>query len=399
MDLSNAKLPPVYERNQKKYYFDPIRKRLIQVTPEETVRQRVISYLLDELKVPADMIRVEEHLSHYGLDSKGRADIIIEAINKDNLLFPLTVIECKSDKTYLDKRAMDQVLDYSDALGSIYTLLTNGGTYFCYKFDLTTNQYVLIEDLPDYQSMLTGDCVELPEIGPFERIPFESLRSFILETREKNEYSEISKDTPLEIAVPILNLWECLCDTSVTIPVGKYGLFEIIKDLGVRMLTYGNASGGIFYGPYRSFLVQVDGDTEIFSIGISNYMTWAESKKEDGKFMTSINVAHDDEKTSHHSLQLLVDKDVVLTKKKIRIYHNGRIAIGRIGSGKKAELRELVAKRYPKILQNDKYYLGGFTSDRPLYLDNPDVIDLIVNLISYAIVRDEYREIVKAVKA
>ena len=30
---------------------------------------------------------------------------------------------------YLDKRAMDQVLDYSDALGSIYTLLTNGGTY------------------------------------------------------------------------------------------------------------------------------------------------------------------------------------------------------------------------------------------------------------------------------
>ena len=181
--------------------------------------------------------------------------------------------------------------------------------------------------------MLTGDCVELPEIGPFERIPYESLRSFILETREKHEYSEISKDTPLEIAVPILNLWECLCDTSVTIPVGKYGLFEIIEDLGVRMLTYGNASGGIFYGPYRSFLVQVDGDTEIFSIGISNYMTWAESKKEDGKFMTSIHVAHDDEKTSHHSLQLLVDKDVVLTKKKIRIYHNGRIAIGRIGSG------------------------------------------------------------------
>ena len=40
--------------------------------------------------------------------------------------------------------------------------------------------------------------------------------------------------------------------------------------------------------------------------------------------------------------------------------------------------------------------LGSFKNDHLLRLDEPDVKDLIVNLISYSIIRDEYRQIVKA---
>lgn len=76
-------------------------------------------------------------------------------------------------------------------------------------------------------------------------------------------------------------------------------------------------------------------------------------------------------------------------------YHHGRIAVGRIGSGKKSELMDLVRERYPQIIQGDRYYLGSITSDHLLSLDEPDVISLIVNLISYSIIRDEYRQIVK----
>ena len=109
-------------------------------------------------------------------------------------------------------------------------------------------------------------------------------------------------------------------------------------------------------------------------------------------------MAHDDEKTSHHDLQMSVDEDAVAAGKTVKFYHNGRIAIGRIGSGKKSELREMVSRRYPKILTEGKYYLGSITADHLLRLDEPDVIDLVVNLISYSIVRDEFREIVKARK-
>ena len=95
----------------------------------------------------------------------------------------------------------------------------------------------------------------------------------------------------------------------------------------------------------------------------------------------------------------MVDEDAKIDGKTVKFYHSGRIAIGRIGSGKKSELRALVNKRYPKILaEGDKYYLGSITADHLLRLDEPDVMDLITNLISYSIVRDEYRNIVKSRK-
>ena len=406
MDLSKAKLPPIYKRNEKECYLDPIRKRLIYITPEETIRQKVISYLLNILKVPAGMIQVEEHLSHYGLKSKDRADIVILGKNKDNDAFPLTVIECKAPKVPLDEKAMNQALNYSDALGSVFTVLINGDSEFCYKYIESSKQYAQIEDLPKYTDMLTGECVPIEPKEPPERLPYEKLEDELkMEFAEDEDslYSDISKYTPMELALPIFNLWEGLLDVKVKMPTGDYGLFELLEDYGVRMLTYGNASGGQFYGPYRSFLVSIDGNTEIFSIGIATYWkaSWMDKNNEiipEKHPLTCICVAHDDEKTSHHALQLLIDEDAVADGKTVNFYHNGRIAIGRIGSGKKSELRDMVSKRYPKILTKDKYYLGSITADHLLRLDEPDVVDLVVNLISYSIVRDEFREMVKARK-
>ena len=401
MDLSKAALPKIYNRNGRQCYLDPIRKRLIVITPEETVRQKVIFYLLNILHVPEYMIQVEEHFSHYGLRSKDRADIVILGKNKDNEAFPLTVIECKAGNVPLDEKAMNQALGYSDSLGSTYTLVINEYRQFCYKYDENKSQYVQIEDLPQYADMLTGECVPIEQVALPGRFSFEKLEEELcssFEAYEEGYISDISKFTPMELALPVFNLWEGLLDVRVKMPTGNYGLFELLEDYGVRMLTYGNASGGQFYGPYRSFLVRIDGNTEFFSIGVSTYekASWVNKKGADIHPLTCINVAHDDEKTSHHSLQLLVDEDALAEGKTVRFYHNGRIAIGRIGSGKKSELKELVSRRYPKIVKDGKYYLGSIIADHLLRLDEPDVVDLIVNLISYAIVRDEFREIVKA---
>lgn len=69
-EMFPRKLPPVYKRNEKDCYLDPIRKKLIYITPEETIRQRVLSYLTDTLHVPIQEIILEQHLSHYGIKSK-----------------------------------------------------------------------------------------------------------------------------------------------------------------------------------------------------------------------------------------------------------------------------------------------------------------------------------------
>ena len=47
-----------------------------------------------------------------------------------------------------------------------------------------------------------------------------------------------------------------------------------------------------------------------------------------------------------------------------------------------------------KICRNE-YGEKSITNDRLWQLDDPEVIEVVVNMISYAIVRDEYREFVK----
>ena len=161
-----------------------------------------------------------------------------------------------------------------------------------------------------------------------------------------------------------------------------------------------NGSGGHFFGPYRSFLVDVEGNTEFYSLCVTSYWKsgWNLAEKPP---KTCVCVAHDDEETSHHALQLVVEDNASASGDTVKFYHNGKIAIGRMGSGKKSELMELVAKWCPKLIDGNQYYLGSITNDHLLRLDEPDVIDFVVNLISYSIVRDKYRQIVKgnAIKA
>lgn len=96
-ELRKMKLPAVHISEGKEHYLDPFRNQLVLKTPEEVVRQKVLQYLLTFTKVPKDMIQVEMLLSKYEIESKRRADIIVEKFDKQaNLFSPLAVIECKA---------------------------------------------------------------------------------------------------------------------------------------------------------------------------------------------------------------------------------------------------------------------------------------------------------------
>lgn len=125
IDLSKQPLPKVYIRKGRECYLDPIRKKLIYITPEETVRQQVISHLLYDLAVPADMISVEENLSHYGIKSIRRTDITIKCLTKNGDLIPVAVIECKAPGIGLGDKVAEQLSFYSDTLGCDYAMMIN----------------------------------------------------------------------------------------------------------------------------------------------------------------------------------------------------------------------------------------------------------------------------------
>ena len=222
------------------------------------------------------------------------------------------------------------------------------------------------------------------------RIPFEDLEKNLCEYQDY----EIGTNTTLTKAIPLINLWECFLDVSHKLPSGKYQLFNLLEDYGVRLLSYGNASGGIFSGLYRSFLIEVNCNTEFVSMGISTYTTYA---KPDLR-KTALNVAIDNEKETHLSLQLVLDDNLTVIGNSCYFYHHGRIGIGNLGSGKVSELRELVHAKYPQIVDGKRFFLGKLEHDRLWHLDDQEIVSLIENLISYALLRDEYRNSYKAAK-
>ncbi len=389
-DITTLRLPKIYKRGNKDCYLDPVRKKLIYITPEETVRQKVISYLIDVLEVPAEMISVEAHLSHYGISSKRRADIIVHGTDGEGVLRPVAIVECKAPGVILGEKAADQITDYCNSLGCDYAMMVNDCESFTYHYDEKQEQYIQIDGLPVYSELLEN---RFSEFNPGEfpaRIPYDKISSYLKENLD--EYSpDISNLTEHPLACAAFNLLEGLLDPRHQLPNKDYDLFSLIEDYGVRTLSYGNAAGGNFSGLYRSFIIDANGSTEFVSIGLSTYATFA--RPDDVK--TVLNVAIDNEKESHHALQLVLDDNVERIGNKFVFLHHGKIAVSNKGSGKVDELREFVKARRPQLIYGKQFCMGTLINDRNWDLDDVEVVNLIENLISYALIRDEYRATLK----
>jgi len=391
IDLSNTALPPIYKRNNRNCYLDPIRKKLTYITPEETVRQRVVSYLIKELKIPPEMLIVESHLKHYKVDSKRRADIVIHSIDDEGMMYPIAIVECKAPGVGLDESVGEQLCDYCNTLGADYAMMVNDTESFCFHYDANQEQYIQIDSLPNYRDMVDGKYA-LTDLGSLpERIPYDKIPQFIDENIEEIS-ADISPMTPRNLAYAALNLWEGLLNPRHILKARSYKLFTLIEDYGVRQLSYGNAGGGVFYGLYRSFIIEYNGSTEIVSIGFSPYGSFANPDTE----KTAMVVAIDNEEDSHHALQYSIDDNLIQYGSTYTFYHHGKIAIGNKGSGKVSELMGFVAPKYDEIIDGKKFNLGSLEYNYNWDLNNPSVEKLIENIISYSLLRDEYRAYVKS---
>lgn len=373
-NFMKSKLPQIIRKNNQEKIFDPIRERFFKVKPEELVRQHLISYLMENLQVPKNLICVEEHLAHYGIDSNERADVIIN-YEENGTEYPLVVIECKAPEIFLSDKAREQMFGYAEKLGSNYCWLTNGEeNYFYY---LAGEKYIEIEELPNYPEMLGGEYKPAP-VEEFEsRAKLEELeKNYLQYVDEEN----IDVETPDSLAIPMTNFLECLLDTKHKFPAKQYKFFSVIKDYGVRDLEVGNNSGYKWFGTYRSFLIKYKDFENLVSLAV--YL-------DNPKYLC---VAVDrDNRTVHHSLQLNVDKNFETYNAKIRFLHDGRITKGQ-GALKIDGLREFVSEKYPEIIKGKKFYLGSLTHNRLWYLDDSEVMQVVENLISYALIRDDYRE-------
>ncbi len=133
--------PKIKEDAGKEFIFDEFRKRWVQLTPEEWVRQNFLQYLTQTKKYPASLIAIEKEIKLGEL--KKRFDIVVyDAETK-----PWMIVECKEMNVALDKTVLDQVLRYNISLNVPYLVITNG--MYCMAFSLKDNKVSEIDFLPN----------------------------------------------------------------------------------------------------------------------------------------------------------------------------------------------------------------------------------------------------------
>jgi len=102
-----------------------IRKKYVVLTPEEWVRQHFVHYLINDLKYPRSLFRLEGALTYNSLQK--RSDILI----RDREGKPWMLVECKSPAIKLTQKAFNQIAVYNMTIGASFLAVTNGMVHYC----------------------------------------------------------------------------------------------------------------------------------------------------------------------------------------------------------------------------------------------------------------------------
>lgn len=130
----------------EKQIWDPLRRKMVSLTPEEQVRQWFIGVLRDVCKVPEHLMGSEVPL-RLG-QKKQRADIVVFGRDAS----PVAVVECKRPDVEIDQDVLMQAARYNLCLGVRWVMLTNGKRTVVLKMG-EGGGLRTVDTLPQYSQM------------------------------------------------------------------------------------------------------------------------------------------------------------------------------------------------------------------------------------------------------
>lgn len=122
--------------------FDTIRKKFIDLTPEEWVRQNLVSYLISQKNYPQSLFSLETGLKLN--NTQKRTDVIIYSIEKKIRI----LAECKAPNVKITKSVAEQALRYNLVHNAEFVILTNGLVHFYYQ--MVDSKPKQVFDIIDY---------------------------------------------------------------------------------------------------------------------------------------------------------------------------------------------------------------------------------------------------------
>lgn len=132
----------------KQQIFDRIRRRYVTLTPEEWVRQNMITHLIEALEVPPTRLSNETTITYNGLIK--RCDTVVY----DENYKPLMIVEYKAPHVPLTQAVFDQIAVYNLNLQVPFLLVSNGLTHIFCKVDVANKRYLFNPDILSYSNLL-----------------------------------------------------------------------------------------------------------------------------------------------------------------------------------------------------------------------------------------------------
>lgn len=374
--FTNMPLPEVIKYDTGKKYYDPIRKKGIPVTPEETVRQQVLRYLLDICHIPEEKIVSEDAMAHYEKNATIRADITVRN-GSDTLL----IVECKAPQIAIEGEPVRQLFGYNNIMKSKYLCVTNGKDSFVFQKN-REDKYDVILSMPEYETMLDGELsVASFNISTLSRPGIKEINSNEIIEQYRNDGMYFGVNTKNDVAPHILNLLWMFFDTKNKVEnIKRYGI-RIIRDNGLVDTNVTNASGGSFPGSYRQFLIE-DSDGKELLVYYAVLGTYANSEKSGG--YTSLVCGVNRTNNPIARMEMRLDVCIRENLNHILIFHDGVRS-----RKKKQDTIDYVNSVCGKLIKNNLVQLGIFKKNKLLYCSDKDVQDFILRLTKYLIIRDD----------
>ena len=140
---------PEYKFNVKRntkgtQIFDIVRKKFVQLTPEEWVRQHAICFLHFERDFPLTLMKVEKEVEVNLL--RKRFDLLCY----NNLGKPVLLCEFKRSTVAINEATFNQVARYNISIQSPLIYVTNGIKHFIAEVNFSTKSHSFLTEIPKY---------------------------------------------------------------------------------------------------------------------------------------------------------------------------------------------------------------------------------------------------------
>ncbi len=378
INLKNYKNPVVEkDDNGSDVYYDKVNGSYRPAKAEEFVRQKFVRFLHKKYNIPYEAMSTEENMSHHISDNHDRMDICIERdTNKGHKI--VMVVECKAPEVALTDEVYTQAKKYAEPLDIPVIMVTNGHELDCIKRN-SDNTYEDVPELPSYEELADYENIKTTPIEEYSynRWSYEELHRPDVLQIEKEIDNHISSETDDELNIHALNIAECFLDTTHEVNELPLKIYKFIKDVGIYRKKAGNPIFD-FVANYRLVKIK-DKNGNIKHIGFTVV----------NDSVPHIFVGTYYNNTFHNTLELSLKKFMKINENELTFTHNYQVY-----HVKRDESKDYIKKT--DFFDEDSkgnVVLGKVDVDGLLYCDNPQMEELMANLIEYSLLRDECRAV------